>query len=68
MITQFDIATIMCDYDAKEIEERLNHMFNGYLGCDTGDTPEELQQNHHLILSIVEVFHKLEVSKQEKSD
>lgn len=67
MITQKEIETIMNDYDVKEVDTRLNHIFNGYLGCDTGDTPEELQQNHHLILSIVEAFRKLEVSKQEES-
>lgn len=68
MTTKEEIDIIMTDYDANEVDVRLNHIFNGYLGCDTGDTPEELQQNHHLILSIVEVFRKLEASKQEESD
>ena len=58
MITKEEIGNIMGDYDAKEIETRLNSIFNAYLGSDTGDTPEELQQNHHLILSIIEVFRK----------
>lgn len=62
-----DIRPIMYGYEGKEVEKRLNHIFNGYLGCDTGDTPEELQQNHHLILSIVEIFRKLETLKQEES-
>lgn len=67
MITQVDFDAIMGDYDNEEIETRLNNIFNGYLGCDTGDSPEELQQNHHMILSIVEVFRKLETLKQEES-
>lgn len=55
-----DIDTTMYGYDAKEIEKRLNDIFNGYLGCDTGDTPEELQQNHHLIMCIIKVFNHIE--------
>lgn len=58
MSTQHDINTIMYDYDSGEIEKRLNSIFNGYLGCDTGDLPKEIQQNHHLILSIIELFRK----------
>lgn len=34
------------DFDIPEIENRLNAIFNGYLGCDTGDSPEEIQSNH----------------------
>lgn len=64
MTTKEEIDIIMNDYDAKEVDARLNHIFNGYLGCDTGDTPEELQQNHHLILSIVEVFRQVDKAKQ----
>ena len=63
-MTISDIKALMYDYDAKEIEKRLNDIFNGYLGCDTGDAPEELQQNHHLILSIVEVFRQVDKAKQ----
>ncbi|MEF9924674.1 MAG: hypothetical protein RR854_08900 [Muribaculaceae bacterium] len=55
-----DINAIMYGYNSKEIEKRLNDVFNGYLGCDTGDTPNELQQNHHLIRCIVEVFGNIE--------
>lgn len=55
-----EIDHIMYGYNSDEIEKRLNDIFNGYLGCDTGDTPEELQQNHHLIMRIVEVFKKLD--------
>lgn len=58
-----DIAEIMYGYNAKEIEKRLNDVFNGYLGCDTGDGPSELQQNHHLIKCIVEVFRGIEEEK-----
>ncbi|MDD3078296.1 MAG: hypothetical protein PHH37_04210 [Paludibacter sp.] len=54
-----EIEHIMYGYNSAEIEKRLNDIFNGYLGCDTGDTPEELQQNHHLIRCIVNVFNKL---------
>ncbi len=64
MITQADFDAIMGDYDTEEIETRLNNIFNGYLGCDTGDSPEELQQNHHLILAIVEVFRQVDKAKQ----
>lgn len=64
MITQADFDAIMDDYDIEEIETRLNNIFNGYLGCDTGDSPEELQQNHHLILAIVEVFRQVDKAKQ----
>ena len=64
MITQANFDAIMGDYDTEEIETRLNSIFNGYLGCDTGDSPEELQQNHHLILSIVEVFRQVDKAKQ----
>ncbi len=54
------VKILMAGYDAKEIERRLNDIFNGYLGCDTGDTPSELQQNHHLINCIIDVFRKIE--------
>lgn len=50
----------MYGYDAKEVEQRLNDIFNGYLGSDTGDASEELQQNHHLIRCIVGVFREIE--------
>lgn len=60
MTNKEEIKSIMGDYDAIEIEARLDHIFNGYLGCDTGDAPEELQQNHHLIRCIVEVFREIE--------
>ncbi len=46
----------MYDYDMNEIETRLNDIFNGYLGCDTGATHEEMQQNHHMLMQIVKVF------------
>lgn len=55
-----DVKVIMGDYTLWEIEHRLNDIFNGYLGADTGDIPAELQQNHHLIRCIIEVFHKIE--------
>lgn len=42
------------DFDIPEIENRLNAIFNGYLGCDTGDSPEEIQSNHYLICCIIE--------------
>jgi hypothetical protein len=58
MITQEDIDTMMGDYNANEIETRLNAIFNGYLGCDTGDSPDEIQQNHHVVLSIINVFRR----------
>lgn len=44
------------DFTPDEIAERLERVFNGYLGCDTGDTPGELQTNHHLIQSIIKHF------------
>lgn len=59
------IRNILLDYDSQEIEKRLNSIFNGYLGCDTGDLPEEIQQNHHLILSIIELFRKQGRDKKE---
>lgn len=63
MIMQDFISELMADYNSKEIENRLNNIFNGYLGCDTGDMPEELQQNHHLITSIIEVFRQWDKDK-----
>lgn len=62
-----DIDSIMYSYNSDEIEKRLNDIFNGYLGCDTGDTPKELQQNHHLIRCIMNVFHKLDEVKNSNS-
>ena len=58
MITNDEISGIMNDFTADEIEERLNTIFNGYLGSDTDDPPDELQQNHYLITSITSVFRK----------
>ena len=43
----------LCDFSIEEVEERLSDIFEGYLGADTGSTPEELQLNHHLIRSII---------------
>lgn len=65
MKVQQAISNILSNYDSQEIEKRLNSIFNGYLGCDTGDLPEEIQQNHHLILSMIELFRKQESEKQE---
>lgn len=56
MITQEEFGRLMYDYDMNEIETRLNDIFNGYLGCDTGATHEELQQNHHMLMQIIKVF------------
>ena len=56
MIDTIKINTLLEDYDQEEIEQRLNSVFNGYLGCDTGDPPAELQINHTLILSIIDMF------------
>jgi len=50
------IAGILDDFTPDEIAERLNHIFNGYLGCDTGDAPDELQINHDLILRVIALF------------
>jgi len=47
---------ILEDYTPEEIEERLNDIFEGYLGADTGAMPGELQQNHHLIHQIIGLF------------
>ena len=44
------------DFPVEEIEERLIEIFNGYLGADTGATPDELQTKHHLIHSIIKYF------------
>ena len=44
------------DFPIEEIEERLIEILNGYLGADTGATPDELQTNHHLIHSIIKYF------------
>lgn len=49
-------AAILDDFTPDEIEERLNHVFNGYLGCDTGDAPDELQINHDLIIRVIAHF------------
>lgn len=65
MKVQQVISNILSNYDSQEIEKRLNSIFNGYLGCDTGDLPGEIQQNHHLILSIIELFRKQGSDKQE---
>ncbi len=59
-MTLNDINNIMYGYDSREIEKRLNDIFNGYLGSDSGDCPEELQQNHYLITRIVEVFRQMD--------
>lgn len=48
------------DFSLAEIEERLIEMFNGYLGADTGATPNELQTNHYLIHSIINYFKSIE--------
>jgi hypothetical protein len=56
MITQEEFDKIMWGYDPNEIETRLTDIFNGYLGCDTGATHEELQQNHHMLMQIIKVF------------
>lgn len=50
------INDIMFSFNNKEIEERLNAIFNGCLGADTGDSPEDMQLNHHLILRIIKLF------------
>lgn len=59
MITHEEFDKIMWGYDPNEIETRLTDIFNGYLGCDTGATPEELQQNHHLIVQITKMFRRI---------
>ena len=59
MITKEEFESLMCDYDINEVESRLNDISNGYLGCDPGATPEELQQNHHMTTHIVRVFRRL---------
>lgn len=48
------------DYSLSEIEERLIEIFNGYLGADTGATPDELQANHYLIHSIIKYFKEID--------
>lgn len=48
------------DFSLLEIEERLIEIFNGYLGADTGATPDELQSNHYLIHSIIKYFKGIE--------
>lgn len=48
------------DFSLEEIEERLIEIFNGYLGADTGATPDELQTNHYLIHSIINYFKSIE--------
>jgi hypothetical protein len=65
MEVQQTISNIFSNYDSQEIEERLNDIFNGYLGSDNGHAPQELQQNHHLILSIIELFRKQGCDKHE---
>lgn len=50
---------VLDDFTPDEIGERLERVFNGYLGCDTGDCPDELQTNHHLIVSIIQYFKDL---------
>jgi len=47
---------IVDNFSPQEIEERLNDIFEGYLGADTGAMPTELQLNHHLIHQIIELF------------
>lgn len=47
---------IIDNYSSQEIEDRLNDIFEGYLGADTGAMPTELQLNHHLIRQIIELF------------
>ena len=49
-------AAELGDFTPDEIAERLNHVFNGYLGCDTGDSPDERQTNHDMILRIIAHF------------
>lgn len=49
-------AAELGDFTPDEIAERLNHVFNGYLGCDTDDSPDELQTNHDMILRIIAHF------------
>ncbi|NDW11956.1 hypothetical protein D0T50_03510 [Bacteroides sp. 214] len=56
MKTQQAIDGILSDYGSQEIEERLNEIFNGYLGSDNGHLPQELQLNHLLIRSIINMF------------
>lgn len=51
------------DYSLLEIEERLIEIFNGYLGADTGATPDELQTNHHLIHLIIKHFKDIDIEK-----
>lgn len=50
----------LSDFSMEEIEERLIEIFNGYLGADTGATPDELQTNHYLIHAIIKHFKALE--------
>lgn len=54
------IRSLTDDFEPGEIEDRLNDIFNGYLGCDTGGTLEDLQVNHHLIRRIAEIFREHE--------
>ncbi|WP_163216234.1 hypothetical protein [Bacteroides sp. 224] len=56
MEVQQAISNILSNYDSQEIEERLNEIFNGYLGSDNGHLPQELQLNHYLIRSIINMF------------
>jgi len=60
MKVQHAIENILADYSQQEIDERLNEIFNGYLGSDNGHTPQELQQNHHLIRAIINMFRACE--------
>jgi hypothetical protein len=44
------------DNNVDDITSRLNRIFNGYLGSDTGDCPDELQSNHLLITQLIDAF------------
>ena len=54
---------VLSDFQVEEIEERLIEVFNGYLGADTGATPDELQTNQYLIHSIIKHFKRSEYEK-----
>lgn len=60
-----NIRSLIEDFEPGEIEDRLNDIFNGYLGCDTGGTLEDLQVNHHLIRRIAGIFREIEGKSNE---
>ena len=60
-----NIRNLINDFEPGEIEDRLNDIFNGYLGCDTGHTLDDLQMNHHLIRRIVGIFREIEGKSSE---